>query len=57
VTQALQFVLKPKHEVMGSALHISLPSGLTSGSKIQVEVEYQTSPDSIALQWLEKEYA
>lgn len=57
MTQALQFVLKPKHEVMGSALHISLPSGLTSGSKIQVEVEYQTSPDSIALQWLEKEYA
>ncbi|KAF5356193.1 hypothetical protein D9756_004300 [Leucocoprinus leucothites] len=49
------FDLKPKHEVMGSALHVPLPPGLTNGTKVRVQIQYQTSPSSTALQWLEKE--
>lgn len=41
---------------MGSAVHISLPSRLAKGDKIQVQIQYETSPSSTALQWLEKEY-
>ncbi|XP_006454850.1 hypothetical protein AGABI2DRAFT_198496 [Agaricus bisporus var. bisporus H97] len=53
--KATSFDLKPKHEVMGSALHVSLPSGLSKGAKLRVQIQYQTSPNSMALQWLEKE--
>ncbi|KAF6765906.1 peptidase family M1-domain-containing protein [Ephemerocybe angulata] len=49
------FELKPKHEVMGSALHISLPSGLKEGSTTTVTITYKTSKHSTALQWLAKE--
>lgn len=47
--------LYPKHEVMGSALHVVPPSTMKSGSTIIVKVVYKTTADSIALQWLEKE--
>ncbi|KZP30333.1 hypothetical protein FIBSPDRAFT_850643 [Athelia psychrophila] len=47
--------LYPKHEVMGSALHIALPSALESGSTVTVKVTYKTTAASTALQWLEKE--
>ncbi|KAF7969825.1 hypothetical protein HWV62_25876, partial [Athelia sp. TMB] len=47
--------LYPKHEVMGSALHIVPPSTIKSGSKIIVKIVYKTTADSTALQWLEKE--
>ncbi|KAI0044083.1 leukotriene-A4 hydrolase [Auriscalpium vulgare] len=49
------FTLGTKHAVMGSALHVALPAGLTSGSSISVTVFYQTTEDGTALQWLEKE--
>ncbi|KII94452.1 hypothetical protein PLICRDRAFT_102250 [Plicaturopsis crispa FD-325 SS-3] len=49
------FELKDKHPVMGSALHIPLPSGLKAGSSVSVKVLYSTTKDSTALQWLEKE--
>jgi len=52
----IQHELKPKHAVMGSALHIPLPSGLKSGSSVSVKVTYKTTKDCTALQWLEKEY-
>ncbi|KAJ3565633.1 hypothetical protein NP233_g7504 [Leucocoprinus birnbaumii] len=49
------FSLGLKHEVMGSALQIDLPKPLNNGIKTQVQIRYQTSPDSTALQWLDKE--
>ncbi|KAJ7020251.1 peptidase family M1-domain-containing protein [Mycena alexandri] len=52
---AVSYDLKPKHEVMGSALHVSLPKGLRSGTSIDVTVFYKTTKDCTALQWLEKE--
>lgn len=55
-TVTLQYELKTKHAVMGSALHIPLPSGLKYGSSISVKVTYKTTKDCTALQWLEKEY-
>jgi leukotriene-A4 hydrolase len=51
-----QYDLKPKHEVMGSALHILLPEGLKSGTSIDVKISYSTTKDCTALQWLDKEY-
>ncbi|TFK38633.1 peptidase family M1-domain-containing protein [Crucibulum laeve] len=47
--------IKPKHEVMGSALHIALPEGLEVGGLIDVTVNYSTTKACTALQWLEKE--
>ncbi|KAJ7223250.1 peptidase family M1-domain-containing protein [Mycena pura] len=47
--------LKPKHEVMGSALHVSLPNGLQAEATVDVTVFYKTTKDCTALQWLEKE--
>ncbi|KAJ7269987.1 hypothetical protein B0H12DRAFT_1200389 [Mycena haematopus] len=52
---AVSYALKPKHEVMGSALHVSLPKGLKSKTSIDVTVFYKTTKDSAALQWLDKE--
>lgn len=45
--QPLTFALRPAVEYLGQALVIALPS---SGDT--VHVEYQTSPDAAALQWL-----
>ncbi len=50
-----QFKLDEKHPVMGSALHIPLETAVSAGSTVKVYIVYQTSKDSIALQWLEKE--
>ncbi|KAF8060869.1 peptidase family M1-domain-containing protein [Lyophyllum atratum] len=52
--KSVPFDLKAKHEVMGSALHIGLPSGLKSGQYIDVKVEYKTTKACTALQWLDK---
>ncbi|KAF7320841.1 Leuk-A4-hydro-C domain-containing protein [Mycena chlorophos] len=49
------FELKPKHPVMGSALHVSLPAGLKKGTSVKLSVVYSTTKDCTALQWLEKE--
>ncbi|KAI3611429.1 leukotriene-a4 hydrolase [Moniliophthora roreri] len=51
----VKYELKAKHEVMGSALHIPLPSGLKKNSIIKVTVNYQTTKASTALQWLDKQ--
>ncbi|KAJ7719240.1 peptidase family M1-domain-containing protein [Mycena maculata] len=52
---AASYDLKPKHEVMGSALHVSLPKGVQSGTEINVKVFYKTTKDCTALQWLDKD--
>ncbi|KAF8639401.1 hypothetical protein AX17_001526 [Amanita inopinata Kibby_2008] len=46
---------KQKHEIMGSALHIPLPVGLKTGTTVNVKIQYNTTRDSTALQWLDKE--
>jgi hypothetical protein len=51
------FDLKSKQAVMGSALHIHLPSGLKEGASITVKVLYKTTTECTALQWLNKELA
>lgn len=50
-----KFVLGAKHQVMGSALHISLLSRTRAGSTMKVTIFYKTTKDSTALQWLAKE--
>ncbi|KAG6919449.1 hypothetical protein DXG01_005708 [Tephrocybe rancida] len=52
--KSVPFDLKEKHEVMGSALHVSLPSGLKSGQYIDVTIDYKTTSECLALQWLDK---
>ncbi|KAL0576889.1 Leucyl aminopeptidase yscIV [Marasmius crinis-equi] len=54
--QQTNYELKPKHEVMGSALHIPLSTSPQKGSSVKVTIHYQTTKDCTALQWLEKEY-
>jgi leukotriene-A4 hydrolase len=49
------FRLGPKHEVMGSALHVPLPRTLSAGSSILVAITYRTTANGTALQFLEKE--
>lgn len=55
-TVSVKYDLKAKHEVMGSALHIPLPSALELGLSVEVKVVYKTTKACTALQWLEKEY-
>lgn len=50
-----EFSLGSKHDVMGSALTVRLPSGLKAGSTVDVKITYKTRPAATALQWLAKE--
>lgn len=52
---SVTFDVKSKHEVMGSALHIDLPSKVAPGQYVDVKIIYQTTKDCTALQWLDKE--
>ena len=52
----MQYNVKPKHPVMGSALHIPLPKSLKIGSSVSTKITYKTTAESTALQWLDKEY-
>ncbi|KAG6849471.1 hypothetical protein H0H93_008198, partial [Arthromyces matolae] len=49
---SVSYDLKAKHEVMGSALHITLPPNLRVGQIVDVEIDYGTTAQCIALQWL-----
>ncbi|KAI0785951.1 peptidase family M1-domain-containing protein [Abortiporus biennis] len=51
----LNFKIGANHPVMGSPLHISLPSSPKVGSKVKVTIFYKTSKNATALQWLAKE--
>ncbi|KAE9398633.1 zincin [Gymnopus androsaceus JB14] len=53
--KSVAYEVKPKHPIMGAALHIPLPSGLKSGSLVKATITYQTTKDCTALQWLAKE--
>jgi leukotriene-A4 hydrolase len=47
------YSLATNHEIFGSALSIPLPSAVTAaGGRCQIVVEYSTSPNSSACQWL-----
>ena len=52
----IQYNVKPKHPVMGSALHIPLPKSLKTGSSVSTKITYRTTVECTALQWLDKEY-
>ena len=52
----VQYDVKPKHPVMGSALHIPLPKSLKTGSAVSTKITYKTTAECTALQWLDKEY-
>ncbi|KAF7797770.1 hypothetical protein EIP86_008971 [Pleurotus ostreatoroseus] len=52
---AVKHVLGPKHEVMGSALHVTLSNAPTVGSKFKATIRYKTTDGCTALQWLDKE--
>ncbi|XP_008313645.1 leukotriene A-4 hydrolase [Cynoglossus semilaevis] len=53
--QAARFSLGPKHSFKGTPLEIVLPFDLSRGQHVIVEVTYETSPSSTALQWLSAE--
>ncbi|TRM61567.1 hypothetical protein BD626DRAFT_549145 [Schizophyllum amplum] len=53
-TDAL-FEIKPKHAVMGSALHISFPIKYDVNALVKVKIAYKTQKQCLALQWLDKE--
>ena len=47
---SLGFELGDSHPVLGSALRVHLPAGVN-----EIAIEYETSPDAAALQWLTPE--
>ncbi|KAF8202833.1 hypothetical protein BJ912DRAFT_1018714 [Pholiota molesta] len=51
----VSYDVKPKHPVMGSALHIPLPKPLSVGSSVTIKIDYETTEGCIALQWLDKD--
>ncbi|KAH7910019.1 peptidase family M1-domain-containing protein [Hygrophoropsis aurantiaca] len=51
----VQFSLGSNHPVMGCALHIPIFDGAAVGSIISVKINYSTSKNATALQWLQKE--
>ncbi|KAH7921995.1 hypothetical protein BV22DRAFT_1121755 [Leucogyrophana mollusca] len=53
--QVVSYDLKPKHKVMGSALHIPFGQTLDAGATVTVKISYKTTKDCTALQWLDKE--
>ncbi|XP_030641072.1 leukotriene A-4 hydrolase [Chanos chanos] len=50
--QVAKFAFGPKHSFNGTPLEISLPFELSRGQHVIVEIEYETSPTAVALQWL-----
>nr|XP_020450944.1 leukotriene A-4 hydrolase [Monopterus albus] len=53
--QPARFSLGPKHSFKGTPLDITLPFDISRGQHVIVEVTYETSPSSSALQWLKPE--
>ncbi|XP_001509819.2 leukotriene A-4 hydrolase [Ornithorhynchus anatinus] len=50
-----KFTVGERHSFKGSPLEITLPSALSKNQEVVVEVSYETSPKSSALQWLTPE--
>ena len=55
LTHRMQYTLDSVHPVMGSALHIKVPSVPAPGSHVKATIYYKTTADCTALQWLAKE--
>ncbi|XP_032077104.1 leukotriene A-4 hydrolase [Thamnophis elegans] len=53
--QVAQFVLGQQHSFKGAPLEITLPFPLRKGQDVVVEVSFETSPRSSALQWFTPE--
>ncbi|RKP04984.1 hypothetical protein THASP1DRAFT_20430, partial [Thamnocephalis sphaerospora] len=53
LTVCMHFLLAEEDEKFGSALRIVLPRSLQQDEKIDVKIEYETTHDSGALQWLQ----
>jgi len=51
----LEFSVGDKHEAFGSALTIKLPKSLNKQEKLSLQVNYETSDQASALQWLKPE--
>jgi len=49
----LQHKIKSEHAVFGKALEVILPNELNKGDKITIRIEYSTTPESSAIQWLQ----
>ncbi|KAI5833346.1 zincin [Schizophyllum commune Tattone D] len=49
------YEIKPKHQVMGSALHITFPIKYEVNALVKVKITYKTQKQCLALQWLDKE--
>lgn len=52
---AAEFRLGEEHDVMGTPLIVSLPPAMQSESNLLLAIQYHTSPNSTALQWLPPE--
>jgi leukotriene-A4 hydrolase len=52
---AADFRLGETHPIMGTPLIISVPAVLMDASELTVKIDYSTSPESTALQWLPPE--
>eukprot|EP00878_Enallax_costatus_P024387 GHUV01026023.1.p1 GENE.GHUV01026023.1~~GHUV01026023.1.p1 ORF type:complete len:510 (+),score=124.28 GHUV01026023.1:209-1738(+) len=53
--EKLKYKLGEKHKALGSPLHIELPSGFSTGSKLNLGIRFSCSPQSTALQYLDPE--
>ncbi|KAG8836286.1 hypothetical protein FRC17_007436 [Serendipita sp. 399] len=53
--QQVSFNLGDHHEVMGSSLTIPLSTPLAKGQEVEVRIDYSTTTNCTALQWLDKE--
>eukprot|EP00127_Corallochytrium_limacisporum_P001688 Clim_evm25s77 gene=Clim_evmTU25s77 len=52
-TTQLEWEEGPKHAAYGTPLKLPLPNGASKGSRLLIRIEYETSPDASALQWLD----
>ena len=54
-SEIAEFELGERDDVKGSPLVITIPSSINSSEEVTVRVDYETSPDASALQWLPPE--
>nr|XP_002123481.1 leukotriene A-4 hydrolase [Ciona intestinalis] len=51
----LKYSFGDKHKAFGSALTVTLPAPVNKGAELTLHIEYETSSNASALQWLTKE--
>ncbi|KAJ1835662.1 Leucyl aminopeptidase yscIV [Coemansia sp. RSA 2711] len=52
---ALEVDTSTVHDIYGTALRIQLPALVATGDKLEIEIDYETSPNSSAIQFLTPE--